>query len=151
MKSNSPQRRAVVLPSICVCTSKRPQVKMAQNLNVPELVKTFPLKRLQLITDKIGRNLIIYLRFVLQSVCGRVCLWTLALFSVSRIFNKPSLVDSHFLYFICFTYSELSIHIRILKQKLLRLKYMICLIWFFTSHQQSFSYIGTGILGLNQY
>ena len=27
----------------------------------------------------------------------------------------------------------------------------VCLIWFFTSHQQSFSYIGTGLPGLNQY
>ena len=27
----------------------------------------------------------------------------------------------------------------------------ICLIWFFTSHQQSFSYKGTGLPGLNQY
>ena len=25
------------------------------------------------------------------------------------------------------------------------------LIWFFTSHQQSFSYIGTGLPGMNQY
>ena len=29
--------------------------------------------------------------------------------------------------------------------------YLFCLIWFFTSHQQSFSYIGTGLPGLNQY
>ena len=28
---------------------------------------------------------------------------------------------------------------------------MFCLIWFFTSHQQSFSYIGMGLPGLNQY
>ena len=28
---------------------------------------------------------------------------------------------------------------------------MYCLIWFFTSHQQSFSYIGTGLPGSNQY
>ena len=28
---------------------------------------------------------------------------------------------------------------------------LFCLIWFFTSHQQSFSYIGTGLPGLNQY
>ena len=27
----------------------------------------------------------------------------------------------------------------------------VCLILFFTSHQQSFSYIGTGLPGLNQY
>ena len=27
----------------------------------------------------------------------------------------------------------------------------VCLIWFLTSHQQSFSYIGTGLPGLNQY
>ena len=27
----------------------------------------------------------------------------------------------------------------------------ICMIWFFTSHQQSLSYAGTGIPGLNQY
>ena len=27
----------------------------------------------------------------------------------------------------------------------------VCLIWFFTSHQQSFSYKGTGLPGLNQY
>ena len=27
----------------------------------------------------------------------------------------------------------------------------VCLIWFFTSHQQSFSYIGIRLLGLNQY
>ena len=27
----------------------------------------------------------------------------------------------------------------------------VCLIWFFTSHQQSFSYVGTGLPGLNQY
>ena len=27
----------------------------------------------------------------------------------------------------------------------------ICLIWFFTSHQQSFSYKGTSLPGLNQY
>ena len=27
----------------------------------------------------------------------------------------------------------------------------VCLIWFFTSHQQSFSYIGTGLPGLKQY
>ena len=27
----------------------------------------------------------------------------------------------------------------------------VCLIWFFTSHQQSFSYKGTGLRGLNQY
>ena len=27
----------------------------------------------------------------------------------------------------------------------------VCLIWFFMSHQQSFSYIGTGLPGLNQY
>ena len=26
----------------------------------------------------------------------------------------------------------------------------LCLIWFFTSHQQSFSYVGTGLPGLNQ-
>ena len=26
-----------------------------------------------------------------------------------------------------------------------------CLIWFFTSHQQSFSYVGTGLPRLNQY
>ena len=26
-----------------------------------------------------------------------------------------------------------------------------CLIWFFTSHQQSFIYKGTGLPGLNQY
>ena len=29
--------------------------------------------------------------------------------------------------------------------------WFVCLIWFFTSHQQSFSYIGTGLPGLNQY
>ena len=28
---------------------------------------------------------------------------------------------------------------------------IVCLIWFFTSHQQSFSYIGTGLPWLNQY
>ena len=28
---------------------------------------------------------------------------------------------------------------------------LICLSWFFTSHQQSFSYKGTGLPGLNQY
>ena len=28
---------------------------------------------------------------------------------------------------------------------------VVCLIWFFTSHQQSFSYLGTGLPGLNQY
>ena len=28
---------------------------------------------------------------------------------------------------------------------------LFCLIWFFTSHQQSFSYKGTGLPGLNQY
>ena len=44
---------------------------------------------------------------------------------VSRIVNKPSLVDSHLLHFICFTYSELNIHIQILKQKLLSYKCMI--------------------------
>ena len=27
----------------------------------------------------------------------------------------------------------------------------LCLIWFFTAHQQSFSYVGTGLPGLNQY
>ena len=27
----------------------------------------------------------------------------------------------------------------------------VCLIWFLTSHQQSFSYVGTGLPGLNQY
>ena len=27
----------------------------------------------------------------------------------------------------------------------------VCLIWFFTSHQQSFSYKGTGLPGLNLY
>ena len=27
----------------------------------------------------------------------------------------------------------------------------VCLIWFFTSHQQSFSYKVTGLPGLNQY
>ena len=27
----------------------------------------------------------------------------------------------------------------------------VCLIWFFTSHQQSFSYVGTGLPVLNQY
>ena len=27
----------------------------------------------------------------------------------------------------------------------------VCLISFFTSHQQSFSYVGTGLPGLNQY
>ena len=27
----------------------------------------------------------------------------------------------------------------------------VCLTWFFTSHQQSFSYAGTGLPGLNQY
>ena len=27
----------------------------------------------------------------------------------------------------------------------------VCLIWFFTSHQQSFSFKGTGLPGLNQY
>ena len=27
----------------------------------------------------------------------------------------------------------------------------VCLIWFFTSHQQSLSYTGTGLPGLNQY
>ena len=27
----------------------------------------------------------------------------------------------------------------------------VCLIWFFTSHQQSLSYKGTGLPGLNQY
>ena len=27
----------------------------------------------------------------------------------------------------------------------------VCLIWFFTSPQQSFSYKGTGLSGLNQY
>ena len=27
----------------------------------------------------------------------------------------------------------------------------VCLIWFFTSHQQSFSWTGTGLPGLNQY
>ena len=27
----------------------------------------------------------------------------------------------------------------------------VCLIWFFTSHQQSFSYTGMGLPGLNQY
>ena len=29
--------------------------------------------------------------------------------------------------------------------------FFVCLIWFFTSHQQSFSYTGTGLPGLNQY
>ena len=43
---------------------------------------------------------------------------------VSRLVNKPSLVDSHYLYFICFTYSELNIDIQILKQTLLSLKCM---------------------------
>ena len=33
-----------------------------------------------------------------------------------------------------------------------KISYMIfCLIWFFTSHQQSFSFIGMGLPGLNQY
>ena len=60
MKSNSPQRRTSGSAfNLCVCTSKRPKVKMPPNLNVSELVKTFPLKRLQLITGTIGRNLII--------------------------------------------------------------------------------------------
>ena len=36
-----------------VYTSKRTLVKTPQNLNVPELVKTFQLKRLQLITGKL--------------------------------------------------------------------------------------------------
>ena len=27
----------------------------------------------------------------------------------------------------------------------------VCLIWFYTSHPQSFSYVGTGLPGLNQY
>ena len=29
--------------------------------------------------------------------------------------------------------------------------FLIFFIWFFKSHQQSFSYIGTGLRGLNQY
>ena len=29
--------------------------------------------------------------------------------------------------------------------------HLILLFWFFTSHQQSFSNVGTGFLGLNQY
>ena len=33
-----------VLPSIYVCTPKRPQVKMPPNLNVPELAKNVPIK-----------------------------------------------------------------------------------------------------------
>ena len=31
------------------------------------------------------------------------------------------------------------------------LRLYVCLIWFFTSHQQSFSYVGTGLPGWNQY
>ena len=33
----------------------------------------------------------------------------------------------------------------------LSLRFLYCLIWFFTSHQQSFSWAGTGLPGLNQY
>ena len=29
--------------------------------------------------------------------------------------------------------------------------FFVCLIWVFTSHRQSFSYVGTGLPGLNQY
>ena len=31
------------------------------------------------------------------------------------------------------------------------MEFIFCLIWFFTSHQQSFSYIRTGLSGLNHY
>ena len=41
---------------------KRLQVKIPPNLNTPELVKTIPSKRLQLITGKIDRNLIIFFK-----------------------------------------------------------------------------------------
>ena len=61
MKSNF----RLCLQSVCVCTSKRPQVKMP-----PKLVKTFPLKRLQIITGKIGKNLIIFFKLcVAKWVC----------------------------------------------------------------------------------
>ena len=67
MKFNSSQQRTSgsafnLCVCVCVCASKRPQVKMPPNLNAPELVKTFPLKRLQIITGKIGRNLIIFFK-----------------------------------------------------------------------------------------
>ena len=62
MKSNYPQRRTSGSAFNLCLRLKRPQVKMPSNVNVPELVKTFSLKRLRLITDKIGRNLIIFFK-----------------------------------------------------------------------------------------
>ena len=60
MKSNHPQRRTSGSAFNLCLRLKRPQVKMPSNVNVPELVKMISLKRLQLITGKIGRNLIIF-------------------------------------------------------------------------------------------
>ena len=39
----------------------------------------------------------------------------------------------------------------VLYSKFLHAGGFVCLIWFLTSHQQSFSYVGTGLPGLNQY
>ena len=46
-------------------------------------------------------------------------------------------------------YKKIGYNINVLQQTACLV--VICLIWFFTSHQQSFSYKGTGIPGLNQY
>ena len=70
MKSNSPQWCTSCFAfNLCVYT-KVPHVKMPPNLNVPSLVKTFPLINLQLITGKIGRNLIIF-----SKICVAKWVW----------------------------------------------------------------------------
>ena len=66
------------------------------------------------------------------------------------------------IYFSIFTFLKqailifVTVHSKWMRQKFdwqlqARLGVLFCLIWFFTSHQQSFSYKGTGLPGLNQY
>ena len=52
-------------------------------------------------------------------------------------------------YFMPSVMSDLIQNIR--KTSQVRSTLFVCLIWFFTPHQQSFSYKGTGLPGLNQY
>ena len=100
-----------------VYKSERPKVKMPPNFNVPELVKTFQLKLLQLITSKIRRTLIIFVKVrvakgVWESVFVNPCIF-------QRVMNSQSTPGSRFTFPVFYF-----LHLYTYK-KLLSLKYMI--------------------------
>ena len=85
-------------------------------------------------------------------------------FTASGSFKASKKIFFSFLFFSCLAWSAefgmktnnvgTCFYSGILKTKVVGIDYsylFVCLIQFFTSHQQSFSLIGTGLPGLNQY